>query len=136
MKSKLCKVISSVHDDYAILPDLLHEKSKKNCVIDLSVLEGNAENDLNCVMLLINKKDNTFKFSKNDLHVFLRRILPREKEFTEQNSKIKEILSHICISHEVFKFLIAYHIDYYHLSKEIICPPGIVIQRYKPKKIF
>jgi hypothetical protein len=60
------------------------------------------------ILISIAKKYNKFKFDCSDPYLLLRRILPYEREFTEDDSYIKEVIAHICISHDVFKILTNY----------------------------
>jgi hypothetical protein len=108
MESSLWNFISSICQNYDLLPDDLYEKSRKESKIDTALLEAELEKELNEILSSIAKRYTKFKFDCNDSYSLLRRILPREGEFTEDDSHIEEVVAHIYISHDVFKELTNY----------------------------
>lgn len=66
MESSLCNVISSIYQNYDLLPDDLHEKSRKESKIDMALLEAELGKELNEILSSIAKSYTKFKFDCND----------------------------------------------------------------------
>jgi hypothetical protein len=83
MKPGLCNIVTRVYQNYSLLPDELHEKSGKESILDVTVIEVEIRNEWNSILTSIAKKYINFEFDPNNSYSLLRRILPREEEFTE-----------------------------------------------------
>lgn len=123
MTCGLRKIISSICQSHNLLPDDLHEKSGKESTIKPTAIEEEITKEFDGLLSSIAKKYNKFQFDRDNSHSILRRILPKEGEFTEEISHLNEVIVHIYISYEVFRKFTKYldrivnEFRYYQKSK-------------------
>jgi hypothetical protein len=108
MSSKLSDYISQSCGECDVLPDLLFVKVVGGFQIDLSQIQLKIKDDESRVVSSIAAKNPKLKIDHKDHYSMLRKILPREQEFTEEDFEVKIILSHIICAYEVFVLLIKY----------------------------
>ena len=105
----LYNFIYSIYSDLHILPDALFKKID-DYEIKINILEEIFNNNQKLIREQVINKYSNFKFNFNDQYVLLRRILPREKEYVEKYSGLKNILAHIYIAAVLHNSLLLTHL--------------------------
>jgi hypothetical protein len=105
--SQICNFIQDVGKEVNILPDDLYYKCA-NFVIDISRANEVTNIEFDRLVDQLNEKGYHTKIDCNDTYSLLRRVLPNDQEFIEQDASLKKAFSYICISHKVFIELLQY----------------------------
>ena len=97
---QVCRVITNLKAQLDVSPDDLYSNSA-TFEIKIESIRDDLNNEFNDLQEGIKNKGHDIQVDCNDTYSYLKRILTRDQEYTENNADVKQRLLLVCISSNV-----------------------------------